>query len=157
MRDLSEIGLDSQCLTYLISALEGVAAPSDSLAEQKVALVRLYLYTPGTVWVTPTVHPVAHAASLLRDWENVSTASCPRSLLLDHPGLDRAVPAFSRVLGLGGFRDGDGDAMRRIDGSNPAPRMLFASCMAALRIPAMPIGHSGRCRSPVPARRSPGA
>src|SRR6266542_3396522 len=24
-----------------------------------------------------------------------------------------------------------------------------------LRIPAMPIGHSGRCRSPVPARRSP--
>ncbi len=55
MRDLSEISLDSQCLTYLISALEGVAAPTDSLAEQKVALVRLYLYTPGTVWVTPTV------------------------------------------------------------------------------------------------------
>ena len=26
-----------------------------------------------------------------------------------------------------------------------------------LRIPAKPIGHSGRCRSPVPARRSPGA
>jgi predicted nucleic acid-binding protein len=53
--DLSKIGLDSQCLTYLISALEGVAAPTDSLAEQKVALVRLYLYTPGTLWVTPTV------------------------------------------------------------------------------------------------------
>jgi hypothetical protein len=55
MRNLSEIGLDSQCLTYLISALEGVAAPTDSLAEQKVALARLYLYTPGTVWVSPTV------------------------------------------------------------------------------------------------------
>jgi len=26
-----------------------------------------------------------------------------------------------------------------------------------VRIPAKPIGHSGRCRSPVPARRSPGA
>jgi transposase len=26
-----------------------------------------------------------------------------------------------------------------------------------LRIPAKPIGHSGRCRSPIPARRSPGA
>jgi hypothetical protein len=26
-----------------------------------------------------------------------------------------------------------------------------------LRIPAMPIGYSGRCRSPIPARRSPGA
>lgn len=55
MRDLSEIGLDTNCLTYLLSALEGVAAPTDGLAEQKVALVRLYLYTPGTLWVTPTV------------------------------------------------------------------------------------------------------
>jgi hypothetical protein len=55
MRDLSEIGLDSQCLSYLIDALEGIGAPTDNLAEQKVALVRLYLYTPGTLWVTPTV------------------------------------------------------------------------------------------------------
>ena len=29
--------------------------------------------------------------------------------------------------------------------------------VALVRIPAKPIGHSGRCRSPVPARRSPGA
>lgn len=55
MRDLSEIGLDTNCLTYLLGALEGVAAPTDGLAEQKVALVRLFLYTPGTLWVTPTV------------------------------------------------------------------------------------------------------
>ena len=32
-----------------------------------------------------------------------------------------------------------------------------AAPLALLRIPAMPIGHSGRCRSPIPARRSPGA
>lgn len=51
----SEIALDSQCISYLIDALEGVAAPTDFLAPQKVALVRLYLYTPGTLWVTPTV------------------------------------------------------------------------------------------------------
>ncbi len=49
MRDLSEIGLDSQCLSYFIDALEGVAALTDALAEQKVALVRLY--TPGTLWI----------------------------------------------------------------------------------------------------------
>jgi predicted nucleic acid-binding protein len=55
MASLSEIGLDSQCLSYLLDALEGVAAPTDALAEQKIALVRLYLYTPGTLWVTPTV------------------------------------------------------------------------------------------------------
>jgi hypothetical protein len=33
----------------------------------------------------------------------------------------------------------------------------YSKIAAWLRIPAKPIGHSGRCRSPVPARRSPGA
>ena len=41
MRDLSEIGLDSQCLSYLIDTLEGVVAPADRLAEQRVVLVAL--------------------------------------------------------------------------------------------------------------------
>jgi hypothetical protein len=52
---LSAIGLDSQCLSYLIDALEGVPPPADDHAEQKVALVRLYLYSPRTLWVTPAV------------------------------------------------------------------------------------------------------
>ena len=51
----SEVALDSQCLSYLIDALEGIGPLIDALADQKVALVRLYLYTPGTLWVTPTV------------------------------------------------------------------------------------------------------
>ena len=36
-------------------------------------------------------------------------------------------------------------------------RSAAAGVPASVRIPAKPIGHSGRCRSPVPARRSPGA
>jgi hypothetical protein len=52
---LSELALDSNCLSYVIEALEGVAEPTDELAEQKVALVRLYLYTPGTLWTLPKV------------------------------------------------------------------------------------------------------
>ncbi len=55
MPKLSEITLDSNCLSFLIAALEGIARPTDNLADQKIALVRLYLYTPGTLWVTPTV------------------------------------------------------------------------------------------------------
>jgi hypothetical protein len=35
--------------------------------------------------------------------------------------------------------------------------LALACGLPAVRIPAKPIGHSGRCRSPVPARRSPGA
>jgi hypothetical protein len=54
---LSEIALDSNCLSYVIEAMEGVAeptGPTDDLAEQKVALVRLFLYTHGTLWTLPT-------------------------------------------------------------------------------------------------------
>ena len=53
--DLSQIGLDSNCLSYVIQALEGVSRPTDALADQKIALVRLYIYTPGTLWTLPTV------------------------------------------------------------------------------------------------------
>jgi len=52
---LSEIGLDSNCLSYIIDALEGLTQPTDDLALQRVALVRLFLYTPGTLWTMPTV------------------------------------------------------------------------------------------------------
>ena len=50
---LSELGLDSNCLSYVIDALEGAAEPTGQLAAQNVALVRLYLYTPGTLWTMP--------------------------------------------------------------------------------------------------------
>ena len=49
------IGLDSQCLSYLIDAMQGVEEPSGDLAAEKVALFRTYLYTPGTLFVTRTV------------------------------------------------------------------------------------------------------
>ena len=52
---LSELGLDSNCLSYVIDALEGVAEPTDDLATQKIALVRFYLYTPGTLWTMTMV------------------------------------------------------------------------------------------------------
>src|SRR5438445_7116632 len=55
LASLSEIGLDSNCLSYVIDALEGVSEPTGDLAAQRVALARLYLYTPGTLWTLPTV------------------------------------------------------------------------------------------------------
>ena len=55
MPGLSEITLDSQCLSFLIDALEAVARPTDSLADQRIVLAHLYFYTPGALWVTPTV------------------------------------------------------------------------------------------------------
>jgi len=49
------IGIDSQCLSYLIDAMQGIEEPSDALAPEKISLFRIYLYTPGTLYVTPTV------------------------------------------------------------------------------------------------------
>jgi hypothetical protein len=42
MEDMA--GLDSNCLTFLLEALEGIAEPTDALAAQKIALVRLFFY-----------------------------------------------------------------------------------------------------------------
>lgn len=35
--------------------MQGVEAPQDGLETEKTALLRTYLYTPGTLYVTPTV------------------------------------------------------------------------------------------------------
>lgn len=61
-RDRVDVFVDSNCLTYVIEAFEGIGEPSDSLAQEKVALVRAYLYTPGTLWTTSTVN---------REWKDI--------------------------------------------------------------------------------------
>jgi len=49
------IAADSQCFSYLFDAIEGVAEPTGPLAEQQRALLRCYLYQPGTLYATPKV------------------------------------------------------------------------------------------------------
>lgn len=50
-----QIGLDTQCFSYLIDAMMGVDRPVDTLSSQRIALLRIYLYLPGTFWITETV------------------------------------------------------------------------------------------------------
>lgn len=49
------VGLDSQCLSYLIEAMSVTAAPTGNLAPEKLALFRCFLYRPGGLHITPTV------------------------------------------------------------------------------------------------------
>jgi len=49
------VGLDTQCLTYLIDAMQAVEEPTDTLAEERKALIRIFFYTPGTFYVSETV------------------------------------------------------------------------------------------------------
>ena len=58
-----DFALDSQCFTYLVTALERVEEPTDSLAEQKKALFRSFLYSGAWHFITPTVD---------REWRQIS-------------------------------------------------------------------------------------
>ena len=49
------VGLDSQCLSYLLDGIAGVSKPTDSLAPERISLLRLWFYTPGTFILTETV------------------------------------------------------------------------------------------------------
>jgi predicted nucleic-acid-binding protein len=50
-----DFALDSQCFTYLITALEKVEEPTGPLAAQKKALFRSFLYSGASHFITPTV------------------------------------------------------------------------------------------------------
>src|SRR5262245_21263519 len=49
------VGLDSQCLSYLLDAISGISEPIDVLAGEKKALLRSWFYKPGTFILTETV------------------------------------------------------------------------------------------------------
>jgi hypothetical protein len=49
------LGLDSQCLSYLLDSIENIDKPSDSLADEKIALLRTWFYNNSTFILTETV------------------------------------------------------------------------------------------------------
>src|ERR1035437_8556120 len=53
--DGQKVGLDSQCLSYLIDAANGVAEPTDPLADERKALLRSWFYGPGRFYISETV------------------------------------------------------------------------------------------------------
>ena len=51
----NRVGLDSQCLSYLLDAIYDVGEPTDALALEKKALIRSWFYEVETFFVTETV------------------------------------------------------------------------------------------------------
>ena len=49
------MGVDSNCLSFIIDAFEGIERPTDDLAEQKIALAWIFFYTGQTFFTTPIV------------------------------------------------------------------------------------------------------
>lgn len=50
-----KVALDSQCFSYLLDAIAGIEEPTDSLAEERKALIRSWFYMPGTFYLPSTV------------------------------------------------------------------------------------------------------
>jgi hypothetical protein len=52
---IRKIGVDSQCLSYLLDGIAGISEPTDHLAEEKKALLRIWFYQAGTFILSETV------------------------------------------------------------------------------------------------------
>jgi hypothetical protein len=51
----TRVGLDSNCLSYLFDAVADFDEPTDLLAQEKVALIRIWFYTSEEYYITETV------------------------------------------------------------------------------------------------------
>lgn len=51
-----DVGIDSQCLTYLIVVVDNTVAPTDALAEERTVLLRTWLYAGPTLWLAGPVN-----------------------------------------------------------------------------------------------------
>lgn len=83
----SLVGLDSQCLSYLLDAISSVTEPTDALASEKKALIRIWFYTPITYYTSETV--VSEATAIQEPVRRELHTSSLRVLFLDPPVQDR--------------------------------------------------------------------
>lgn len=53
--DSHNVILDSQCFSYILEAIDEITAPTGSLAKEKIALLRSFIYLPNGFYITETV------------------------------------------------------------------------------------------------------
>ena len=76
MKKQIHVGLDSQCYTYLIDTMASVDEPTDDIADQRIALFRIYLYKEGGLHILTTVraeNQCIHDMALAKHHENWMT------------------------------------------------------------------------------------
>jgi hypothetical protein len=80
-----QIGLDSQCLSYLLDAVAGIEEPTDILAPEKKALLRSWFYRPGSFAFTLTATVIAEISEIRNAARREFHESFVRTLFLDYP------------------------------------------------------------------------
>jgi hypothetical protein len=137
------VGLDSQCLSYLLDAISEVSEPTDPLTPEKKALIRSWFYLEeGTFFITETVmKEVAEIrASDRRDFHErfvltlfhdypVGNADVVTTRALYfysiHPELnDCRILAESEELGIDVLLTYDGDFRRRLATASSTVRLM---------------------------------
>ncbi len=78
-----QVGLDSQCLSYLLDGIAGVSRPVGDLANEKISLLKAWFYRPGTFVLTETV--VAEVAKIRNVPLKELHESFINTLFLDYP------------------------------------------------------------------------
>jgi len=148
------VGLDSQCLSYLLDGIAGIGEPTDSLDEEKKALLRTWFYQPGTFILTETV--ISEVAKIRNLERRKFHESFIQTLFLDYPICDltavqaRAMhfelhhpePSDCRILAeaeelqLDFVLTYDHDFWRRLSAvSSPSKLIKPSSYWSSLRIP----------------------
>jgi len=82
------VGLDSQCLSYLLDAIAGISEPTGLLAAEKKALLHSWFYKPGTFVLTETV--IAEVSRIRNTNRREFHESFIRTLFLEYPVRDLA-------------------------------------------------------------------
>lgn len=150
---LEEVFVDSNCLSYVVDAMWAVSPPTDQLAGERVALLRIYLYAAATLWTVPTVK---QEFERIRDAERLANHRAATSVLFGVRPLQRPDAVASRAAGLlklhqkpadcrivaevedvGGrvLLTFDGDLVRRIKGHTPLKLRTPSQFWGELAIP----------------------
>jgi len=140
-----QIGLDSQCLSYLLDAIAGIDEPKDSLASEKKALLRSWFYKPGTFTLTETV--ISEVGRIPNAERREIHESFIRTLFLDYPvrnltavqarasqfqmthpkPRDCRILAEAEELGLDIVLTYDHDFWKRLHGLSPTTKLIKPS------------------------------
>ncbi|HOY71267.1 MAG TPA: hypothetical protein PL131_06210 [Methylotenera sp.] len=90
------VGLDSQSFSYLLDAISGISKPVDSLATEKIALVRAFFYKPGQFSFVLT-ETVVNEASKINNVERRNLHDSFRNTLFYSPAVKDAIAVKNRA------------------------------------------------------------
>jgi hypothetical protein len=79
------VGLDSNCLSYLLDSIADIEEPTGQLADEKIALLRSWFYKPGAFPFILTETVISEVARILNIERQKFHESFIQSLFLDYP------------------------------------------------------------------------